>query len=95
MNQKGQEALEILNLCGCRLLPYSGGFQIGVWPNLRCEELQTALRVAGVGACELVDLNDTSVLEAYRIRNCPQRRPNEPLSSWRKRAEALRRKQAA
>ena len=95
MNPKEQNAVSLLNLTGVRLMPQCGGYVVGLWKDLDCTEIRTALRVIHPQGVDVVHLDDADLPSAYKVRQCPQRRQGESFASWRQRALAQRQREAA
>ncbi|MBV9039285.1 MAG: hypothetical protein JO182_32685 [Acidobacteriaceae bacterium] len=95
MNPREQEALALWRLAGARLMPFWGGYVVGLWKDTDGAESRSVLRIIHPQGVEVVPLDDADVASAYKFRQCPLRYPGEAFPLWRRRAEAQRRKEAA
>lgn len=80
-------AMRLLNLAGCRIIRQGSAFLIGTWQDLDGPELRNAIRLVGMREYPVIHLETANVDAIYKVRRCPERRPDEPFSAWQKRAE--------
>jgi hypothetical protein len=77
-------AMRRLNLAGVRILPDR---RIGIWPDLDCPEVYSALKVVGMVRLPTVNLESADVPVRYKVRACPARFLGESFAAWLRRAE--------
>ncbi|MGI9074289.1 MAG: hypothetical protein ACR2JB_23920 [Bryobacteraceae bacterium] len=80
------EAMQLLNLCGVRIMRYDSELRLGMWEDLDGPELRHAIAAVGMHELRVVHLESAEVPIRFKIRSCPDRNPGESFEAWRQRA---------
>lgn len=62
------EARQVLNRRGCRVMRLHGQITIGVWPDLDGPELRAALEAVGMARLPVRSLDGLDIPARYRVR---------------------------
>ncbi|MGI9072565.1 MAG: hypothetical protein ACR2JB_14925 [Bryobacteraceae bacterium] len=92
LSQEQAEAMQVLNLCGVRIMRYGSELRIGAWEDLDVPELRAAIQTVGIAELRVVHLEGADVPIRYKVRQCPDRASGESFEAWRRRALAPARK---
>ena len=77
-----EKAMWLLNLTGCRIIRRTDGLAVGIWEDLDCQELRSAIRALGMSGLPVIYLESPGVPMRYKVRSCPDRIAGEVFRSW-------------
>jgi hypothetical protein len=82
-----EKAMWLLNLTGCRIIRRTDGLAVGIWEDLDCQELRSAICALGLSRRPVIYLEIPGVPMRYKVRSCPDRARGESFSAWLRRVE--------
>lgn len=83
-----EKAMWLLNLTGCRIIRRTNGLAVGIWEDLDCPEIRSAIRAVGMSGLPVIYLESPNVPIRYKVRRCPDRKTGEAFASWMLRVTA-------